>query len=262
MVASSLPLGWRLVIYGVAGVAAGISNGIAGGGTFLSFPTLLAMGIPTLQANVSSTVGVLPSSLGGIRVFRVELLAHKQLLRSLVPTCVLGSLAGAALLLLGSNQTFRNVVPWLIGCATLLFALAPRITKRLAKIEHDVDQGTERVRRRALFVGIFIAAAYGGYFGAGLGIVLLAVMALTLPYEIYVLQGLRSALTMMINAIAAIVFIIRGHLATDAVYMLLIGTLIGGWLGTLLIRRVSPKVVRALVITVGAATTIKLAFGG
>jgi len=262
MVASALPLGWRLVIYGVAGVAAGISNGIAGGGTFLSFPTLLAMGIPTLQANVSSTVGVLPSSLGGIRVFRVELLAHKQLVRSLVPTCVLGSLAGAALLLLGSNQTFRDVVPWLIGCATLLFALAPRITKRLAKIEHDVDQGTEPVRRRALFVGIFIAAAYGGYFGAGLGIVLLAVMALTLPYEIYVLQGLRSALSMMINAIAAIVFIIRGHLAMDAVYMLLIGTLIGGWLGTLLIRRVSPKVVRALVITVGAATTIKLAIGG
>jgi hypothetical protein len=261
MIASAPPLGWRLAIYCVAGIAAGISNGIAGGGTFLSFPTLLALGIPTLQANVSSTVGVLPSSLGGIRGFRRELANHKQLLRSLVPTCFLGSLFGTALLLLGSTQTFRDVVPWLIGSATLLFALAPRITKRLAKIKHAHDD-PEPVRRRALFVGIFLASAYGGYFGAGLGIVLLAVMALTLPYEIYVLQGLRSALSMMINAVAALVFIIRGHLAMDAVYMLLIGTLIGGWLGTLLIRRVSPKAVRTLVIAVGAATTIKLAIGG
>ena len=261
MVASALPLGWRLVIYCVAGIAAGISNGIAGGGTFLSFPTLLAMGIPTLTANVSSTVGVLPSSLGGIRGFRQELTTHKKLFRSLVPTCFLGSITGTALLLLGSTQTFRNVVPWLIGIATLLFALAPRITKRLAKIEHAIDQGSEPVRRRALFIGIFLASVYGGYFGAGLGIVLLAVMALTLPFEIYVLQGLRSALSMLINAVAAVVFIIRGHLAMDAVYMLLIGTLIGGWLGTLLIRRVSPKVVRTLVIIVGAVTTIKLAIG-
>jgi uncharacterized membrane protein YfcA len=90
MVASTLPLGWRLLIILVAGIGAGISNGIAGGGTFLSFPTLVALGIPTLTANVSSTVGVLPSALGGIRGFRKELTIHKQLLRELIPPCVLG----------------------------------------------------------------------------------------------------------------------------------------------------------------------------
>ena len=259
MVASALPLGWRLAIFCLAGIAAGISNGIAGGGTFLSFPTLLAMGIPTLTANVSSTVGVVPSSLGGIRGFRRELATHKQLVKSLTPTCFLGAIAGASLLLLGSTHTFKNVVPWLIGVATVLFALAPRITRRLATIEHEAGDGTAPVRRRTLFVGIFLASAYGGYFGAGLGIVLLAVMALTLPYEIYVLQGLRSALSMIINFVASVIFIVRGHLAMDAVYMLLLGTLIGGWLGTLLIRRVSPKVVRTLVIVVGTATTVKLA---
>ena len=256
MLATTLQLGWRLLIIFVSGVAAGISNGIAGGGTFLSFPTLVALGVPTLTANVSSTVGILPSSLGGIRGFRDELTTHKTLLRELIPTCVLGSVAGSALLLVGSAQTFRNVVPWLIGTATLLFALAPRITKLLSTVR--VGDDVNPVRRRSLFVGVFVASAYGGYFGAGLGIVLLAVMALTLPYEIYALQGLRVALAMVINAVAAIIFIARGHLYLDAVYVLLVGALIGGWLGTLLVRRVSPKVVRALIIVVGAATTIRL----
>lgn len=259
MLATTLPHGWRLLIIAVAGVAAGISNGIAGGGTFLSFPTLVALGIPTLQANVSSTVGIVPSSLGGVRGFRRELTLHKRLVRELIPTCVLGSVAGTALLLLGSSQTFRTVVPWLIGVATLLFALAPRITKWLVKA--DRTEHATPIRRRSLFIGVFIASAYGGYFGAGLGIVLLAVMALTLPYEIYELQGLRNALSLLINAVAAVVFIIRGHLAMDAVWVLLVSSFIGGTLGTLLIRRVSPKVVRALVIVVGTATTIRLAIG-
>ena len=258
MFATTLPLVWRLAIIFVAGVAAGISNGIAGGGTFLSFPTLVALGVPTLQANVSSSVGILPSLLGGINVFRREITNHKRLLRELSVPCVMGSIVGCAILLEGSNQTFKSVVPRLIGAATLLFAVAPRITKLLAKRDTD---NVNPVRRRTLFIGIFVASVYGGYFGAGLGIVLLAVMALTMPFDIYELQGIRSVLGTLINAVAAVVFIIRGHLALDAVYALLVGSLIGGWLGTMLVRRVSPKVVRTLVILVGAGTTIRLAIG-
>ncbi|HEV3186740.1 MAG TPA: sulfite exporter TauE/SafE family protein [Acidimicrobiales bacterium] len=259
MLATTLPLEWQLTIIFLAGVVAGISNGIAGGGTFLSFPTLLALGVPTLQANVSSSVGIVPSTLGGIHGFRRELSTHKRLVRDLMVPCVLGSIGGCVLLLEGSNETFKHVVPWLIGAATLLFALAPRLTKLLSK--KHLAHGVIPVRRRTLFVGVFIAAVYGGYFGAGLGIVLLAVMALTLPFDIYEIQGIRSALGMLINAVAAVVFIIRGHLDLNAVYALLLGSLIGGWLGTLLIRRVSPKVVRTLVILVGTGTTIRLALG-
>jgi uncharacterized membrane protein YfcA len=258
VLATSIALGWRIAILFIAGVAAGISNGVAGGGTFISFPTLLALGIPSLQANVSSSVGVVPSSFGGVRGFRRELTVHKKLFRELIPTCALGSITGTALLFFGSESTFRSVVPWLIGSATVLFAFAPRLVALLSKPEHHLD--AHHIRRRSLFVGVFLGSVYGGYFGAGLGIILIAVLALTLPFDIFEIQGLRVALALVINTVAAVVFVIRGHLAVVAVLVLLVGALVGGWLGTLLIRRLSPRIVRALIIVIGAATTIKLAF--
>jgi uncharacterized protein len=248
---------WRAAILFAAGVAAGVSNGVAGGGTFISFPTLLALGIPPLQANVSSTVGMVPSVLAGVGVFRRELTTHRATLRRLVPACVAGAGAGTALLLTGSEQTFRAVVPWLIGGATVLFALAPRITRVLSQRQ---PTGPERhLHPRSLMAGVFVASVYGGYFGAGLGIVLLAVLALTLPEDIFTLQGMRVALGLLANTVAALVFVIRGHLALVAVAILLVSTFIGGWLGAHLMRRLSPAVVRALVIAIGAATTVRLA---
>jgi uncharacterized membrane protein YfcA len=256
MFLGALPLLWRLSIYLAAGIAAGIANGVVGGGTFITFPTLLGLGVPALQANLSTTVGVVPSYLGSMRVFRSQLGPYRQLIKSLIPSCVLGTIAGCVLLLTGSSSTFRTVVPWLIGSGTVLFALSPLITRALANVDHD-----HPARRRALYIGIFVVAAYGGYFGAGLGILLLAVMALALPLEIRELQILRNALSLIINAGAALIYVIHGNLAAQAVVMLLIGTLIGGWLGALLLMRLHPLFVRVLVIVVGAATTIKLALG-
>jgi uncharacterized membrane protein YfcA len=254
MLIATLPLGWRLSVYLLAGIGAGIANGIAGGGTFVTFPTLLATGASALTANVTTTVGVVPSYLGGIRGFRFQLRGHRDLIRSLVPSCLLGTALGCALLLLGSPHLFALIVPWLIGSGTLLFALAPRITKRLAHVDH-----AHRARRWGLFVGVFVVAIYGGYFGAGMGILLLAVMAVSLPLEIQDLQGLRSVLSLIINALAALIFVFRGHLIVDAVYMFLIGTLVGGWLGAMLILRLSPSVVRVVIIAVGIVTTVRLA---
>jgi uncharacterized membrane protein YfcA len=250
----SLPLGWRLVIYLAAGTAAGVANGIAGGGTFITFPTMLALNVSAIQANVSSTVGVLPSYLGGLRGFRAELQRRRDLIRRLVPACVLGTAAGTALLLTSSPNTFRSVVPWLIGGATTLFAVSPLITRRLAHVDHD-----HVTRRWALQIGVFLVAVYGGYFGAGLGIMLLAVMGLTLPDDLSALQGLRNALSLVINLVAAVVFVVRGHLATEAVLMILLGTLVGGWWGTQLILRLKPTTVRVLIVLIGAATAIRLA---
>ncbi|HVA51995.1 MAG TPA: sulfite exporter TauE/SafE family protein [Acidimicrobiales bacterium] len=256
MFVAALPLGWRLTIFLLAGVAAGIVNGVAGGGQFVTFPTLLALGTPALQANLSATVGIVPSYLGSLRVFRHQLRPHRELITTLIPWCLLGTVTGCAFLLEGSPSTFRTIVPWLIGAGTILFAASPLITRQLTNVRHD-----HAPRRWPLFIAIFLVSVYGGYFGAGLGIMLLAVMALALPLDVHALQVLRNALSMIINTTAALIFVAHGHLAVAAVSMLLVGSLVGGWLGALLIVRLSPTLVRALVIGVGVVTTVKLALG-
>ncbi len=259
MTATDLATPWRVAVLAVAGVGAGLSNGIAGGGTFVSFPTLLALGVAPLQANVSSTVGLVPSVLGGTAVFRRELRAHRLTLKRLMPWCVLGSLIGTALLLLSPVSTFDAVVPWLVGVATLLFALAPLITRALARRRAEHEDAP--VRPRLMSLGVLVASIYGGYFGAGLGIVLLAVLALSLPEDIYTLQGIRVTLGLLTNAVAALVFVVRGHLAMVAVLVLAVSSLVGGYLGTSLVKRLSPRLVRAFVIAIGAFTFVRLVIG-
>lgn len=246
----------RAAIVIAAGIGAGIANGIAGGGSFITFPILLALGLPALTANVSSSVGVLPSYAGGIAGFRRELAGTRALLVSLVPVSVIGALVGTALLLGGTAAEFRAVVPWLIGGATLVFALQPLIVRAVAGVPHD-----HPTRRALLQAGTFAIAVYGGYFGAGLGIMLLAVMGLALNESLGTLSGLRNVLSVMINAVAALVFVIRGHLAWDVVVYLWIGTGLGGILGTFAIRRLHPRWVRVLIVAIGAATTVRLLVG-
>ncbi len=256
MALGAVAAAWRVVLLAVAGVGAGVANGVAGGGTFITFPTLLALGVPALQANVSSTVGLVPSVLGGVGVFRAELREHRSTLRAAAPWCLAGSAIGTALLLGSPASAFRAAVPWLIGGATVVFALAPAITRALAA------RTTADGRRRALLgPGVLVAAAYGGYFGAGLGIVLLAVLALALDEAILTLQGLRIALGLATNLLAAAVFLVRGHLAVQAVVVLAASTLVGGWLGARALRRLAPTAVRLVVIGAGVATTVRLALG-
>jgi len=243
----------RAAIVIMAGMGAGIANGIAGGGSFITFPVLLAIGVPALTANVSSSVGVLPSYAGGIVGFRAQLSGTRRLVVSLVPACVVGTLVGTALLLGGTPAEFRTVVPWLIGGATLAFALQPLALRAVARVPHD-----HPTRRALLQSGTFAIAVYGGYFGAGLGIMLLAVMGLALTDDLATLSGLRNVLSLLINLVAALVFIVRGHLAWDVVAYLWIGTGLGGVLGTVAIRRLRPVWLRVVIVTIGVATTILL----
>jgi uncharacterized protein len=243
----------RVAILLVAGFFAGVANGIAGGGSFFSFPVLLALGYPALTANVSSSVGILPSYLPGVAGFRTELREKRSELVSLTPSCIVGSLVGTALLLTGSSAQFRSVVPWLIGVATVAFAVQPLVVRFAS------DAMRHSAHRTVLQVGTFAIAVYGGYFGAGLGIMLLALFGLALPDDLGTLSGLRSALSIVINAIAAVVFLIRGHLAWEVVFCLWIGTFAGGVLGTGVVKRVAPSVLRAIIVVIGVVTTARLA---
>jgi len=246
----------REAIVLVVGVVAGIANGIAGGGTLFTFPVLLALGLPALTANVTSSVGVLPSYVAGIAGFRERLAERRAVVLALTPVCVLGSLVGTALLLGGTPATFRSIVPWLIGVATLTFAAQPIVMRAVAHVPHD-----HPTRRMLLQVGTFAIAVYGGYFGAGLGIMLLAVMGLALPDDLGTLSGLRSVLSILINAVAALVFVVRGHLAWDVVVCLWIGTAFGGIGGTALVKTLRPSLLRGVIIAIGTATTLRLAIG-
>ncbi len=257
MLAATLPAGWRETVIALAGVLGGAANGVAGGGTFITFPTLLALGVPALRANLSTTVGVTPSYFAGVATMRGRAPEARERLRLLLAPAVAGSLLGCALLFAFSAQTFRDVVPYLIGAATVVFAAAPWITARTGAARPG-----SRTHRRALVAGVFVASTYGAYFGAGLGIVLLALMSVTLPDGVHRLQGLRALLSTAVSVVASVVFVVHGGLDWPAVVALLGGTLVGGWLGTRLVARLSPRAVRALVVAFGVATTVRLAVPG
>ena len=213
MFVGALALWWRVSLVFVAGIAAGVVNGIAGGGTFITFPTLLALGVPALKANLSTTVGVVPSYLGSLRVFRTHLAAHRgsHRLAGALVRARCGRWRDAAARRFGRHVSTRRALARGRGHAALC-----RLAVHLAPSRARRHEITRRVSSR-WSLGVFFVSIYGGYFGAGLGILLLAVMAVALPLDIKEIQGLRNAISLMINVTAALIFVVHGHLATSDV---------------------------------------------
>jgi uncharacterized protein len=240
----------------LAGFGAGLFNGVAGGGTLISFPVLLALGYPALVANVTSTVGIWPGYLGGVAGFRREIADQRDRFKVLGPLTVAGAAIGAVLLLTTPSSAFTRLAPWLVLFASALFALGPFLNRRLAG--HD---GANRTRPVALGAGMFLAAVYGGYFGAAMGVIMLAVLGLTLPDTLARASGIRTVLSVAANGIAAIVFIIHGQLQWAAAGLLAIGCLVGGYAGAAAARRLPALALRVVVIAIGLATGIRLLVG-
>ena len=235
------------------GIVAGIFNGVAGGGTLLTFPALLALGLPALNANITSTVGVVPSYLGSALGFRSELSAQRSRIRSLLPAIVLGATAGALVLLNTPAGSFRSIVPWLVAAATLLFAVQPLLLRWLSGLHDDHPS-----RRFMLQLGSLLVAAYGGYFGAAMGVMMLALYGLALAEQLTRVNALRSILSIVVSGIAALVFIIHGRVDWAAAAAIALGTLAGGWAGASVARRLPPALVRGVVVVIGASTTLVL----
>jgi hypothetical protein len=252
--ASTLSAG-RDVLLVLAGLGAGVLNGVAGGGTLISFPVLLAMGVPALSANVTSSVGIWPGYLGALGGFRADLEGQRPAMTLLAPVAFAGALAGSILLLTTSSATFADLAPWLVLFASMLYALQPLLVRALGGA---TEHGT---RRALLLIGTGAAALYGGYFGAGMGIMLLAVLGLGLPDTLARTGGMRTILSILVNGVAAIVFLVHGNLVWEAVACLAPSAALGGYLGARLVKRLPAPLFRVLVACVGVSTAIKLLVG-
>jgi uncharacterized protein len=235
----------------VAGFGAGIFNGVAGGGSLISFPVLLGLGYPALTANITNTVGIWPGYLGSTAGFRTEIADQRDHLKRLAPLALGGGIVGAILLLTTSSATFAQLAPYLILGAAALFAAQPLLRRALA-------DPTDSRRPLLLYLGTFLAAIYGGYFGAGMGVMLLAVLGLALPDSILRTSGLRTILSVLVNGMAAIVFIVHRGLAWEAVGWLALGSLIGGWIGARVALGIPAWALRVVVILIGVGTAVKL----
>jgi uncharacterized membrane protein YfcA len=241
-----------IVLLAGAGFGAGAVNAVAGGGSLVSFPALLAAGYPSVTANVTNSVAVLPGYLGGSLAYRRELASQGPRIRALAPTSIAGAAAGSALLLTTPASVFDAIVPWLILAACALLALQPRAAALAER------HGDGRGSTVALHGGLLLGAVYGGYFGAGLGIMLLALLGALLPDDLQRLNALKGVLSLIVAVVAALAFAVFGPIAWDAALIIGAMSLIGGAAGVRVARRLPAPVLGAVVVVYGVAVAFAL----
>lgn len=244
-----------LCVAGGAAFLAGGVNAVAGGGTLISFPALVALGVPSLRANVTNTVALCPGYFGGAVAQRDALEDNRHRLRRLLPVAAIGGLTGSILLVVTSEAVFRNIVPFLILSACALLGFQDRIKRAVFGHRHSVDHEATPL---VLMVGVFLASIYGGYFGAGLGIMLLAVLGLLLDGELNRLNALKQVLALTINVLAALFFVFSGKVEWAYAAVMAPASLVGGHVGGTVASRMNARRLRAVVIAFGVAVALKM----
>jgi len=232
-----------------ASFAAGMINAIAGGGTLVTFPTLLAVGYGAVEANATSTVGLVPGVLAGAWGYRAELAEIRPWLRRLLPSSVVGGGVGALLLLATPQHTFDRLVPFLVLGATLLFAFSRRVSALITPAA-----GTPHAERRTETTAallMLLVSLYGGYFGAGLGIMTLAVLSLLPLGSLHAANGLKGLCGAAVNAVASVVFLSQGLVDPFGTALVVAGSVAGGLTGARVGRRIGAARVRGIVIAIG-----------
>lgn len=222
-------------------------NSVAGGGSFLSFPALVFAGVPAISANATNNAAMWVGTLGSARGYREEIAEHRALLRPVVTVSLVGSLIGACLLLITPPTLFERLIPWLLLFATLIFALSPRLTRGMP--------ASSRHARWQIFVQ-FAVAIYGGYFGAGQGILILAVLAFSGLPNFNAQNAIKNALTVSINGVAVIPFILARIIDWRFAIPMAAVALLGGYFGARFFRRVPQHISRAVVVAIGATMTL------
>jgi uncharacterized protein len=240
----------------IVAVLGGALNSVAGGGSFLTFPTLLISGVLPVQANATSTVALWPGSLTSAAAYRRELLLQRApFLLWLSAISVAGGLIGAVALLHTPQATFIRLVPWLLLLATVLFTFGGPLT---VKIRRRTSHLTGPSWLPTTLVGILqlVIAVYGGFFGGGIGILMLASLALIGMENIHQMNAIKTLLAGCINGVAVLTFIIAGAVAWPQALLMLVGSIAGGYGGASYARRADPRLVRRFVIAVGVVMTL------
>lgn len=243
----------------VAGLVAGILASTVGVASLVSFPTLVALGLPPVTANVSNTLGLVPGGVTGALGYRRELRAHPRLGWLILSCCVGGAAIGATLLLALPSGVFEDVVPWLILLTCLLVGAQPTISTWLAR-RGGVDATAEPRHHLSPVTTFFatVTGVYGGYFGAGAGVMMVAVLGFGTDLDLKVITGLRTLSLMVGNVVAGLIFVVVADPAWDAVLLLATGSVFGGYVGARIGRRLPERVFRALVVVAGILAAVML----
>ncbi|HVT20649.1 MAG TPA: sulfite exporter TauE/SafE family protein [Mycobacteriales bacterium] len=245
------------VIIVAVGFVAGTVNTIVGSGSLLTFPTLLGLGYPAVLANVSNTVGLISGSVSGAVGYRRELKGQLRRILVLMPAVLVGTIAGASLLLALPGSAFRKVVPILILFAVVLVIVQPTVARRRAERGARAEHPTTE-----LHIGTALISVYGGYFGAAQGVMLLALFGITLDDDMQRLNAAKNVVAAVINAVGAVFFIASTDIAWKVAGLLFIGSTFGGQLGAHIGRRLPAEILRAAIVLVGTGVAIKLLVTG
>jgi uncharacterized membrane protein YfcA len=237
-----------------AGIAAGTINTVVGSGTLITFPTLLAFGYAPVVANVSNTIGLVPGAVSGATGYRRELEGQRQRVVALATAATCGGTVGAVLLLILPASAFKAIVPFFIALALILIITQKQINKLLGNRRRGHG---ERLGPGTL-VGTFFSGIYGGYFGAAQGILMLAILGLTIDDELQRLNAIKVITTGTTNLVAGVVFVIAAHVAWAPAGLIAGGSLLGGVLGSRFGRRLPPNALKAVIVIVGIVAIVRL----
>ena len=231
-----------------AAFAAGAINSVAGGGSFLTFPSLVFAGVPPVFANASNTVALVPSAFASGFAYRTDIARlNEPRMRAWFLVSLVGGLIGAGLLLVTSDRTFREIAPWLLLFATLLFAFGSQVSVAL--------RGRLQSNHAAVVLLLFPIAIYGGYFGGGIGIMILAALRLYGMTDIHAMNGVKTLLSATLNAVAAAIFIAAHKVYWQPTLLMMAAGIAGGLVGPMIARRMQPAAIRGVVIAVGVVMT-------
>jgi uncharacterized protein len=242
-----------LAIFG-AGLAAGTINTVVGSGTLITFPVLLAFGYAPVTANVSNTIGLVPGSVSGAVGYRHELNGQRRRALTLAVFSTLGGIAGAVALLVLPASAFKRIVPAFIGIALAMIVAQPYLARALKARQRRPGQSIGPVTN----AGVFLTGVYGGYFGAAQGIMLLAILGLTLDESLQRINALKVVLSGLVNFVAGVIFVFAAHVAWAPAGLIAAGSVLGGIIGARQGRRLPPAALRALIVAVGVIAIVRL----